>query len=97
MSRLPPVPATTPLQRFLGHTATLARTLATVDGPPTLDLLIEENVCQQVKNVLASDIIRQVSNSYFQGRKRMGRRADILGLEKKGSGRSDCSWLGLST
>lgn len=61
MSRLPPVPATTPLQRFLGHTATLARTLATESGPPSLDLLIEENVAQQVRNLLESDIIKQVS------------------------------------
>ncbi|KAI9635344.1 carbonic anhydrase [Dioszegia hungarica] len=59
MSRLPPVPATTPLQRFLGHTATLARTLATESGPPSLDLLIEENVAQQVRNLLESDIIKQ--------------------------------------
>ncbi|WVQ85316.1 hypothetical protein IAT38_007481 [Cryptococcus sp. DSM 104549] len=58
VSRLPPVPAQTSLQRYVKPLATLARTLATADGPPTLDLLVEENVVQQVKNLLESDVIK---------------------------------------
>jgi carbonic anhydrase len=53
------VPASTPLQRFLGPCAALARSLFTPDGPPSLDLLIEENVMQQVKNLRESEIIQQ--------------------------------------
>lgn len=59
VARLPPVPASTPLQRFLGPCAALARSLFTPDGPPSLDLLIEENVMQQVKNLRESEIIQQ--------------------------------------
>ncbi|GFZ46685.1 hypothetical protein JCM24511_03905 [Saitozyma sp. JCM 24511] len=55
VSKLPAVPASTSLQRFLAPTATLARSLWTEDGPPTLDLLVEENVVQQVKNLLAGE------------------------------------------
>jgi carbonic anhydrase len=62
VSKLPAVPASTSLQRFLATTATLARSLWTEDGPPTLDLLVEENVVQQVKNLLASDIIAEVKH-----------------------------------
>ncbi|KIR56249.1 carbonic anhydrase [Cryptococcus gattii Ru294] len=58
VSRLPPSPPTTPLQRYIRPLATLARTLYTPDGPPTLDLLVEENVIQQVKNLMESDIIK---------------------------------------
>ncbi|KAK1926511.1 carbonic anhydrase [Papiliotrema laurentii] len=58
MSRLPPTPATTPLQRYVQPVAALARVLATEDCPPTLDLLVEENVVQQVKNLLESQIIK---------------------------------------
>ncbi|WVO13419.1 hypothetical protein L204_101034 [Cryptococcus depauperatus] len=58
VSRLPPVPPATALQRYVRPVATLARTLATPDGPPTLDLLVEENVVQQVKNLLESEVIK---------------------------------------
>lgn len=58
VSRLPAAPPTTPLQRYVKPLATLARTLYTPDGPPTLDLLVEENVVQQVKNLVESDIIK---------------------------------------
>jgi len=75
VSRLPPVPATTSLQRYLKPIAALASTLTTEDGPCTLDKLVEvcflyyregmltaqENVVQQVTNLLVSDIIAQVS------------------------------------
>lgn len=76
MSRLPPVPATTPAQRFLAATCSLAKTLYTEDGPPSLDLLVEvssdvtrlagaepaqENVQQQVKNLIECDLVKQVS------------------------------------
>jgi carbonic anhydrase len=71
MSRLPPSTPITALQRYVQPLAALARVLATEDGPPTLDLLVEvrltqslfilpdsqENVVQQVKNLLASQII----------------------------------------
>lgn len=59
VSRLPPVPATTSLQRYLKPIATLATTLTTEDGPCTLDKLVEENVVQQVQNLLVADIIAQ--------------------------------------
>lgn len=55
------MPPTTPLQRYVKPLAALARTLYTPDGPPTLDLLVEENVVQQVKNLVESDIIKDVS------------------------------------
>ncbi|ODN84373.1 hypothetical protein, variant 3 [Cryptococcus amylolentus CBS 6039] len=58
VSRLPATPPTTALQRYVQPLATLARTLATPEGPPSLDLLVEENVVQQVKNLLASDVIK---------------------------------------
>lgn len=60
MSRLPKVKPTQAIQRFLEPLAQLARSLADEDGPPSLDLLVEENVVQQVKNLLESDIIKQV-------------------------------------
>lgn len=41
VSRLPPVPATTSLQRYLKPIAALASTLTTEDGPCTLDKLVE--------------------------------------------------------
>jgi hypothetical protein len=44
VSRLPSVPATTSLQRYLKPIAALASTLTTEDGPCTLDKLVE--VCQ---------------------------------------------------
>nr|ODO02304.1 carbonic anhydrase [Cryptococcus depauperatus CBS 7855] len=62
VSRLPPVPPATALQRYVRPVATLARTLATPDGPPTLDLLVEENVVQQVKNLLESEVIKNASD-----------------------------------
>ncbi|EIW65482.1 hypothetical protein TREMEDRAFT_70556 [Tremella mesenterica DSM 1558] len=58
VTKLPAVAPTTPLQRYIQPLATLARTLYTPDGPPTLDLLVEENVVQQVKNLLESDVIK---------------------------------------
>jgi carbonic anhydrase len=60
VSRLPPVGATSALQRYVAPLATLARVLATENGPPTLDMLIEENVVQQVKNLSASSTIKDV-------------------------------------
>lgn len=54
------------MQRYVKPLATLARTLYTPDGPPTLDLLVEENVVQQVKNLVESDIIKGVSGVYIQ-------------------------------
>ena len=59
MSLLPPTPPTTALQRFVQPVAALSRVLTTEDGPPTLDLLVEENVVQQVKNLVASEIIQE--------------------------------------
>jgi len=41
VSRLPSVPATTSLQRYLKPIAALASTLTTEDGPCTLDKLVE--------------------------------------------------------
>ncbi|RZK33753.1 MAG: hypothetical protein EOO61_14735 [Hymenobacter sp.] len=41
VSRLPSVPATTSLQRYLKPIAALASTLSTEDGPCTLDKLVE--------------------------------------------------------
>ena len=41
VSRLPSVPATTSLQRYLKPIAALASTLTTEDGPFTLDKLVE--------------------------------------------------------
>ncbi|WVR05751.1 hypothetical protein IAU60_002776 [Kwoniella sp. DSM 27419] len=58
VSRLPDTPATTSLQRYIQPVATLSRTLFTADGPPTLDLLVEENVLQQVKNLVQCDVIQ---------------------------------------
>ncbi|WWD18002.1 hypothetical protein CI109_102449 [Kwoniella shandongensis] len=59
VSRLPPTPASTPLQKYIQPLATLSRTLFKGDGePPTLDLLVEENVVQQVKNLLECDVIK---------------------------------------
>ncbi|ORX34527.1 carbonic anhydrase [Kockovaella imperatae] len=58
MSRLPSVPPTTALQRYIQPVAALARSLTGENGLPSLDLLVEENVCQQVKNIEASDVIR---------------------------------------
>jgi hypothetical protein len=40
-SRLPAVPPSQPLQRYIVPLVTLAKALATEDGPPTLDLLVE--------------------------------------------------------
>jgi hypothetical protein len=58
MSLLPPTPPTTALQRFVQPVAALSRVLTTEDGPPTLDLLVEENVVQQVRNLVASEVIQ---------------------------------------
>lgn len=41
MSKLPPVPPSTALQRYVQPVASLARVLTNEDGPPTLDLLVE--------------------------------------------------------
>ena len=77
MSKLPAVPPTTALQRYVQPVAALARALAAENGtPPTLDLLVEvsgaaetsmglmmdqENVMQQVKNLEVADVVTNVS------------------------------------
>lgn len=55
---LPPVPETQAIQRYLKPLTQLARAMATEDGPPSLDLLVEENVAQQVRNLLASQVVQ---------------------------------------
>ncbi|BEJ15378.1 hypothetical protein CspHIS471_0411450 [Cutaneotrichosporon sp. HIS471] len=57
-SSLPPVPETQAIQRYLKPLTVLARAMATEDGPPSLDLLVEENVQQQVRNLLASQVVQ---------------------------------------
>ncbi|KAL1412705.1 hypothetical protein Q8F55_000452 [Vanrija albida] len=56
-SMLPPTPETQAIQRYLRPLTALARAMHTPDGPPSLDLLVEENVAQQVRNILASDVV----------------------------------------
>lgn len=56
-SMLPPTPETQAIQRYLRPLTALARAMRTEDGPPSLDLLVEENVAQQVRNILASDVV----------------------------------------
>jgi carbonic anhydrase len=51
------VPETQAIQRYLKPLTALARAMATEDGPPSLDLLVEENVAQQVRNLLHSQIV----------------------------------------
>lgn len=86
-SVLPPVSPTTALQRFTIPLVTLARTLTTPDGPPTLDFLVEvrdsmckepandlqENVVQQCRNLLASDTVQAVSHHEIGLIPRIGR------------------------
>jgi carbonic anhydrase len=55
---LPPVAETQAIQRYLRPLTSLARALKTEDGLPSLDLLIEENVIQQVKNLVESPIVQ---------------------------------------
>lgn len=55
---LPPVPETQAIQRYLKPLTQLARAMTTEDGPPSLDLLVEENVAQQVRNLLASQVVQ---------------------------------------
>jgi carbonic anhydrase len=50
VSRLPKVPATTSLQRYIQPIAALASTLTTEDGPCTLDKLVE------VRHIRMSDM-----------------------------------------
>lgn len=57
-SCLPAVPETQAIQRYLKPLTALARAMATEDGPPSLDLLVEENVQQQVRNLLASQVVQ---------------------------------------
>lgn len=57
-SMLPPVPETQAIQRYLKPLTQLARAMTTEDGPPSLDLLVEENVAQQVRNLLASQVVQ---------------------------------------
>lgn len=57
-SALPPVPETQAIQRYLKPLTALARAMATEDGPPSLDLLVEENVAQQVRNLLHSQVVQ---------------------------------------
>ncbi|BEI81101.1 hypothetical protein CcaverHIS002_0202610 [Cutaneotrichosporon cavernicola] len=57
-SLLPPVPETQAIQRYLKPLTQLARLMATEEGPPSLDLLVEENVAQQVTNLLASQVVQ---------------------------------------
>ncbi|KAK4689802.1 carbonic anhydrase, partial [Tremellales sp. Uapishka_1] len=57
-SVLPHTPPTQAIQRYLAPLTALARNLASDGGPPTLDLLVEENVIQQVKNIVNSDPVR---------------------------------------
>ncbi|KAL7422312.1 hypothetical protein Q5752_002958 [Cryptotrichosporon argae] len=47
------------IQRYLAPLTALARALAADNTqPPSLDLLVEENVAQQVRNLLASDVVQ---------------------------------------
>ncbi|KAL7419487.1 hypothetical protein Q5752_006325 [Cryptotrichosporon argae] len=58
-SMLPAVPPSQAIQRYLQPLTALARALAADNHqPPSLDLLVEENVAQQVRNLLASDVVQ---------------------------------------
>ncbi|WWC58434.1 uncharacterized protein I303_100974 [Kwoniella dejecticola CBS 10117] len=58
VSLLPTTKAATPLQKYIEPLATLSRTLFVDKRPPSLDLLVEENVLQQVKNLAECDVIK---------------------------------------
>nr|XP_019014791.1 carbonic anhydrase [Kwoniella pini CBS 10737]OCF53572.1 carbonic anhydrase [Kwoniella pini CBS 10737] len=58
VSLLPTTKAITPLQKYVEPLATLSKTLFIDNRPPSLDLLVEENVLQQVKNLSECDLVQ---------------------------------------
>ena len=90
MSRLPPTPAQTPLQRYVKPVAALARVLATEDGPPTLDLLVEVSTAGSRDDPILIEGECRSTGQEFTGERYHQRR-----LEETRYERCRYPWLGI--